>query len=307
MKDFLDYASRKYYEGDPVISDEEFDVLASHYGYDSVGYKITDAIPHFYRMYSLQNCFNLADAPLNLKDCVVTPKLDGAAVSLLYVGGVLSLALTRGDGKLGKDITEKMELLVPDSIEEDGVIQISGEVVAPKGIPNARNYAAGALGLGKVEEFKKRELTFVAYDYEVNPFATWSFGMNKLHNDWGFQTVLHFNADTYPTDGEVYRVDDMEKFRALGYTAKHPRGAFALKTQKEGVITTLNDVVWQVGKSGVVSPVAILEPVKVGDATVSRATLHNIEYIRGLNLEIGCKVELIRSGEVIPRIVRRVD
>ena len=93
----------------------------------------------------------------------------------------------------------------------------------------------------------------------------------------------------------------------MGYTAHHPRGAFALKEQKDGVITELLDVVWQVGKSGVVSPVAILSPVEVGDALVSRATLHNIEYIRSLNLEIGCSVEVIRSGEIIPRIVRRVD
>jgi DNA ligase (NAD+) len=93
----------------------------------------------------------------------------------------------------------------------------------------------------------------------------------------------------------------------MGYTAHHPRGAFALKEQKEGVITELLDVVWQVGKSGVVSPVAILRPVEVGEALVSRATLHNIEYIRSLNLEIGCNVEVIRSGEIIPRIVRRVD
>ena len=93
----------------------------------------------------------------------------------------------------------------------------------------------------------------------------------------------------------------------MGYTAHHPRGAFALKEQKEGVITELLDVVWQVGKSGVVSPVAILDPVEVEGAIVGRATLHNIEYIRSLDLEIGCKVEVIRSGDIIPRIVRRVD
>lgn len=92
----------------------------------------------------------------------------------------------------------------------------------------------------------------------------------------------------------------------MGFTAHHPRGAFALKEQKEGVITTLLDVVWQVGKSGVVSPVAILEPILIGDATVSKATLHNIEYIRDLDLEIGCQVEVIRSGEIIPRVVKRV-
>ena len=92
----------------------------------------------------------------------------------------------------------------------------------------------------------------------------------------------------------------------MGYTAKHPRGAFALKEEQVGVVTKLLDVVWQVGKSGIISPVAILEPVLVGDATVSRATLHNIDYIRELDLEIGCDVEIIRSGEIIPRVVRRV-
>ncbi|MBT5638227.1 MAG: DNA ligase, partial [Candidatus Peribacter sp.] len=89
--------------------------------------------------------------------------------------------------------------------------------------------------------------------------------------------------------------------------SKHPRGAFALKEQAEGVETTLIDVVWQLGKSGVVSPVAILDPIEIGGATVSRATLHNIEYIRDLNLEIGCRVSVIRSGEIIPRIIGRVE
>jgi DNA ligase (NAD+) len=93
----------------------------------------------------------------------------------------------------------------------------------------------------------------------------------------------------------------------MGFTSHHPRGAVALKEEKDGKITTLIDVVWQVGKSGVVSPVALLEPVDIDGAIVSRATLHNIEYIRSLNLEIGCSVEVIRSGEIIPRILRRVE
>ena len=100
---------------------------------------------------------------------------------------------------------------------------------------------------------------------------------------------------------------DNLKYLRLGHTSKHPRGAFALKEQAQGVATTLIDVVWQLGKSGVVSPVAILDPIEIGGATVSRATLHNIEYIRDLDLEIGCGVEVIRSGEIIPRIVRRVE
>jgi DNA ligase (NAD+) len=123
----------------------------------------------------------------------------------------------------------------------------------------------------------------------------------------GFHVVTSFDSSKYPTDGLVYRLNDNNNYKKVGYTAHHPRGAFALKEQKEGVVTTLKNVIWQVGKSGVVSPVAILDPVNVGDALVSRATLHNIEYIRALNLELGCKVEVIRSGEIIPRILRRVD
>jgi len=292
--------------GIPIISDIEFDILSSHFGYKTVGHKITDGIEHFHRMYSLQNCFNLADAPLNLKDCVVTPKLDGAAVSLLYVGGELSLALTRGDGKVGRDITTKMELLVPTIFSHGGILQINGEVVAPKSVPNSRNVAAGALNLKDLDEFAERPLTFVAYDAIENPYDTWTQVMVALHDYWGFHTVHDFDFTDCPTDGEVYRIDNMETFREMSYTGHHPRGAFALKEQKEGVITTLIDVIWQVGKTGAVSPVAILDPIKIGDATVSRATLHNIEYIRGLNLEIGCQVEVIRSGEIIPRIVRRV-
>ena len=80
-----------------------------------------------------------------------------------------------------------------------------------------------------------------------------------------------------------------------------------MKEIKEGVITTLLDVVWQLGKSGVVSPVAVLEPVDIDGANVSRATLHNIQYIRDLDLEIGCQVEVIRSGDIIPRVLRRVE
>lgn len=307
----LDNASEMYYKGTPIMSDEEFDKLAFHFKYDRVGHQITNGIPHYYRMYSLKKCFDLADAPIPLNECVRTPKLDGAAISILYVNNNLTLALTRGDGKVGQDITEKIKLLVPNKIELGGIIQITGEILAPNNISNARNYAAGALNLKDLEEFKTRDLTFVAYDilpYDIR-FDTWSFAMHYLHLDEGFMVVTyaHHCRKKFPTDGEVYRIDNINAYNSLGFTATHPRGAFALKEKKEGVITKLLDVVWQVGKSGVVSPVAILEPVLVGDATVSRATLHNMKYIEELNLELGCNVEVLRSGEIIPRVVRRVE
>ena len=305
MKEFLDSASSAYYEGNPTISDEEFDRLASVYNYNSVGYVVTDGIPHLYKMYSLQKFFSLVDAP-DLSGYISTPKLDGAAVSIVYVNGQLAIALTRGDGELGRDITDKMRLLVPNSIPLQATVQITGEVVCPSSVPNSRNLAAGSLNLKDLEEFRTRPLTFVAYGLQGSSIFTWS-GTMKYLNAQGFQTVSSFDSSMYPTDGIVYRVDDNQKFESMGYTAHHPRGAFALKEQKEGVVTTLLDVIWQVGKSGAISPVAILEPVMIGSAMVGRATLHNIQYIRDLNLEIGCQVEVIRSGEIIPRVVRRVD
>lgn len=311
MRHFIEKAAACYYSGRPILSDEEFDALAAKYNYELVGHQVTDGIPHLYKMYSLQKVFSIDDIPTPNAKYVRTPKLDGAAIALVYVNGHLAQALTRGDGNLGRDITLKLEELVPHIIGISGTVQITGEVVAPSTIANSRNFASGSLNLKDMSEFRARKehLRFVAYDIQgdITPgFETLSDAMDSLAQE-GFDVITHFDATHYPTDGEVFRINNYNSFYKMGYTAHHPRGAFALKEQKEGVHTELLDVVWQVGKSGVVSPVAILAPVEVGDALVSRATLHNIEYIRSLGLEIGCQVEVIRSGEIIPRIVRRVD
>ena len=235
----------------------------------------------------------------------MTAKLDGAAVSITYVDGIFHQALTRGDGRAGLDITDKIKSLVPNTIWSKGVKQITGEIVAPKTIPNARNYASGALNLKDLEEFKSRDITFVAYGIQPAICAEWSDDMNMVA-DMGFNAITKSDYREFPQDGKVVRVDSNIYFEKLGYTSHHPRGSFALKTRQAGVVTRLLDVEWNVGKSGAVSPVAILEPCIIGEATVSRATLHNQAYIEALELEIGCSVEVIRSGEIIPRIVKRV-
>jgi DNA ligase (NAD+) len=306
MKEFLDKCSEAYYAGNPLISDAAFDILCADCHYDPVGYMDGD-VPHEFQMYSLQKVYE-GDTPVQLSSSVVSPKLDGAAVALYYVEGHFAYALTRGDGKKGKDITENMRML--DFPKRIGVsnrfFQVTGEVVAPKSIKNARNYAAGALGLKDPQEFAERDLTFIAYGlqpYVLDSF--WSEDMLNLKMQ-GFNTVIDSDWGQFPHDGLVFREDYYQDFDSKGYTAHHPRGTYAFKEKQEGVVTKLVDVVWQVGKSGVVAPVGILEPIKIGDATVSRATLHNMKYIEDLGLELGCKVEIIRSGEIIPRVVRRV-
>jgi len=313
IKEVLQKAATDYYNGSPTMSDEQFDKLAEYGKYEEVGFSSRDnRVPHAFQMYSLQKIFSneLDKQPFgNYKGAtIVSPKLDGAAVSLLYVAGQLHKALTRGDGKRGLDITEHMKSLVPNSLGEfkGALLQITGEVVAPKTIKNARNYAAGALNLKDRSEFASRDLRFIAYGVQESWNECWSMDMSYLLN-FGFDTVLSNDWTAYPDDGLVFRIDSHKDFADLGYTSKHPRGAYALKQRNEGVITKLVDVKWNVGKSGVVAPVAILEPVDIDGAIVSRATLHNASFIKSMNLEIGCLVEVIRSGEIIPRIMSRAD
>jgi len=305
----LEYACQQYYnEGKSFLTDDEYDSLAESINFKTVGAPVQDGIEHVYRMYSLQKFYLGEDSTPPFNIGIETIKLDGAAIALTYFNGKLVRILTRGDGKRGQDISHLIGGFksIPSTIDQEGIIQITGEVVAPKSIENARNYAAGALNLKSLTEFKQRDLTFVAYG--VYPFLkkTYISDMRTL-TDFGFITVLEHELSEFPTDGVVVRLNTNSEYMKAGFTSTHPKGAYALKERKEGVITTLEDVIWQVGKSGVISPVGLIKPVKVGDATVSKATLHNIKYINELGLEIGCKVEVVRAGDIIPRITRRVD
>jgi len=321
IKSTLKRAALAYYNGKPVMSDEEFDSLAELVNYQEVGAVSRDnRHAHAYQMFSLQKVFSnevsTKDPFNNYRETVaVTPKLDGAAVSLLFIGQKLYRALTRGDGKRGLDITSHMEHLVPADLSYDEQVidklfmpeyfQVTGEVVAPKSIKNARNYAAGALNLKDMSEFKTRDLKFIAYGVQPYIMSSWTEDMETLHK-YGFNTVLSDEWHEYPDDGVVFRINDNKEFYSRGHTSHHPRGAYALKQRQKGIVTTLTDVVWNVGKSGVVAPVAMLDPIEIDGATVSKATLHNMAHIESMNLEIGCKVEVIRSGEIIPRIMRRI-
>jgi DNA ligase (NAD+) len=312
IEQFLDSASKAYYAGSPIISDEQFDRLAESHGYNSVGAKQHDnKAKHLFQMYSLQKYYeDEGTRPLEgIKGIATSVKLDGAAISLLYVDGSLVRALTRGDGIEGQLITDKLlgTSLVPHEIPVDGVVQITGEIVAPVNIENSRNYAAGSLNLKDVNEFKTRALSFFAYGVQPTLCDTFNDDMRELQA-YGFGVINEADLDKiFPCDGVVFRVNDNKQFFEMGYTAKHPRGAYAKKERAAHVETTLLSVEWQVGKSGKVTPVAILEPVYIGDALVSRATLNNPGFIEMLDLRIGDRVAIIRSGEIIPCILHKVD
>ena len=322
-KELLDKASKAYFEGSPFLSDQEFDALAKKEDYERVGYNPDARLLHMFPLYSLQKVFEGEDTPPVYKSKVIeTPKLDGAAISIQYKNGKLFSVITRGDGKAGIEVTNKFlnNSIVPQKlypeytfagstghyIKNQGLLQVTGEIVAPKEIPNARNYAAGALNLKDIEEFKKRNLTFIAYNIEPNISSTYKGDMSHLEYS-GFNTAIDSEWDEFPTDGKVFRVNNNIEYLTLGFTSHHPRGAYAFKTREEGIETTLLDVIWQTGKSGKVTPVAILDPIEIDDAIISRATLNNIAYIKSLNLEIGCRVKVIRAGKIIPRVIERVS
>lgn len=313
LEQYLNLASRAYYAGSPIISDAQFDQLAESIGYNAVGAKQHGNIErHVYQMYSLQKYYEDEDQKRPLeeyKDITYTAKLDGAAISVLYVDGELVRALTRGDGVEGQVITDKLlaTKLVPHNIPVKGIYQVTGEIVAPKTQENARNYAAGALNLKSVDEFRTRAVNFFAYGIQPSLNSTFTEDLAQLQA-FGFSTINEPELDKiYPCDGVVFRINDNKTFYELGYTAKHPRGAYARKERAAHVETKLLDVEWQVGKSGKVTPVAILEPVYIGDALVSRATLNNPGFIESLDLQIGDTVAVIRSGEIIPCILHKVD
>ncbi len=313
LYEFLNLASRMYYSGDPIIDDAVFDKLAENIGYNKIGASLEVGKKkfHAFPMYSLQKYYEGETKTISLPEGTkdTSPKLDGAAVSHLYVDNVHVLSLTRGDGIEGLDVTDKFTNtgLIPNHVySEHKILQIAGELVAPVNIPNARNYAAGALNLKELEEFKSRTLEFFAYS--VQPYLSNSFREDMEYlSRAGFNTVKDPDIhNIYPCDGVVIRIDNNTLFQELGYTAKHPRGAYAVKERGASVETKLLNVIWQTGKTGKVTPVAILEPVMIGDALVSRATLNNIAFIRALDIRIGDTVGVIRSGEIIPCITHKV-
>ena len=275
------------------------------------------------------------------------PKLDGLAVSILYVNGVLTQAATRGDGTTGEDITANIRTIrnIPLQLLTDNPparLEVRGEVFMPhagferlneyalehgeKTFANPRNAAAGSLRQLDPNITSKRSLVLNAYGIGIaegvelpnTHYARlqWlkSIGIPvnpeiRLCN--GTNEVLDFYRDIqnkrsslgYDIDGTVLKINDIALQNELGFISKAPRWAIAYKFPAQEELTVLNDVEFQVGRTGAITPVAKLEPVFVAGVTVSNATLHNGDEIERLNIAIGDTVIIRRAGDVIPQII----
>jgi DNA ligase (NAD+) len=267
-------------------------------------------------------------------------KIDGLSCSLLYEDGALVRAATRGDGTTGEDVTGGILTIedIPRRIDARGTVEVRGEVYlrrsrlaivnearAAAGEPplaNPRNAAAGSLRQADPEITRRRGLSFFAYDLDtdggrpdqhasLDRLATLGFSVEphrRLIDSGSLATIaaeMEALRDTvnYDTDGLVIKLDAAALQVQAGFVAREPRWAIAYKFPARRELTRLMAVTWQVGRTGVVTPVAELEPVAIGGVVVNRATLHNKTQIERLGVQLGDTVELERGGEVIPSVV----
>lgn len=273
-------------------------------------------------------------------DVIVMPKIDGLATELRYdEGGRLALAATRGDGMTGDDITANARMIadIPQKIPlvpalkkgGEGGFEIRGEIYMRLSVfkkykeefANPRNLAAGAVKQKDPRKTKDYDLSFFGYDLR-GPAVRTEHDKFRMIESFGIPIVEYKKAERdfealkeayeyflkkrdkhdYETDGVVFRVDSLAEQERLGVTAHHPRFAIAYKFQGDSGTTTLKDVEWSVARTGVITPVGIVEPVQLSGATVTHVTLHNYGLMMKLGLRHGSKVVLIRSGGVIPKL-----
>ena len=273
----------------------------------------------------------------------VEPKVDGLSVALEYQDGQFVRGATRGDGLVGEDVTENLKTVksIPLSIHDvPGTLIVRGEVYMPKKVfhalneerekrgealfANPRNAAAGSLRQLDPKIAAQRRLDIAVFNIqwaENEDFHSHTQGINYLA-DKGFKVIPHVicssieeavaqvqaigeGRENYPfdIDGAVIKVDDLAQRQTLGSTAKFPRWAAAYKYPPEVKPSRLTDIVIQVGRTGVLTPKAVLEPVRLAGTTVTNATLHNQDFITEKDIRIGDTVLVRKAGEIIPEVL----
>lgn len=327
LKEEVKYHDKLYFiESKPKISDSDYDILydrlvqlektQGYRDYDSPTVKAgaidhrQGKVKHPRKLYSLNKVYSRDEVPSDF--VVETPKLDGACVAIHMSKGKLVSVVSRGDGEYGENITfllaDKLQnLLQITNPKYLGNITIVCEATTGQQVDNYRNYVSGALNLKNKTEFQQREIELIAHDVlgVDEPY------LERLGYIGKFMLTVLSKSEylkKVPVDGVVYRTNSVETEKSLGYTSKYPKFAVALKTRaKETAVTTLTSVIWSIGRTGVVSPVGIVDPVIIGGATISRLTLNNIAFIEENDICIGDSIEIERAGEIIPAYIRTVS
>ena len=314
-----------------------------------------EQVAHKYPMLSLSNTYSqdeiedwLNKLPEDV-EIVCELKFDGLSISLWYENGILTQALTRGDGLKGDNVVENIRTIasipqripISNSLEPlPAFVELRGEVLLPWAaferlnkereaeeeplFANPRNAASGTLKLQDTSEVAKRGLDcYLYYMLGENLPEETHYNRLQIAKQWGFNIsdavkvchsidevmayIRHWDIERknlpVATDGIVLKVNNLAMQDELGFTAKSPRWAIAYKFPAEKQLTRLNAITYQVGRTGVVTPVANLEPIQLSGTTVQRATLHNEDFIRQLDIREGDMVWVEKGGEIIPKII----
>ncbi len=362
---------KAYFEYDnPLIPDKDYDKikieilnLEKKYKYlnnknspsQKVGYKPSSKfkkIEHDIPMLSLANAFSKTNVEdflkkiknfLNIRDTEkivfsAEPKIDGISASIKYINGNFTIGLSRGDGKIGEDITDNLKTIqdIPKKINKldfPRILEVRGEVYISrsdfkkinKQFANPRNAAGGSLRQKDSNETKKIPLKFVAYGFGiVEPkkfekqseylklLKMWGFNTNPLNKlvttiediETNYKNIEKQRSEIdYDLDGLVYKVDNLKMQNRLGFVSNSPRWAIAHKFSAEKGFSIIKNIEIQVGRTGALTPVAKIEPINIGGVVVSNATLHNEDEINRKDIRIGDTICIQRAGDVIPQVL----
>lgn len=345
--------TQKYDEGQPLVSDEEYDknyfrleelekktgCVLSKSPTAHIPYEVKNElkkVEHNHPMLSLAKTKDIEEVKKFIGDkepCILMAKMDGLTCSLTYKKGKLVKAETRGNGKIGEDITHNIYNVkeVPLHLASDIDMIVDGEIICTYAdfkpfssqYKNPRNFAAGSIRLLDSKESSSRNLTFVAWDLIKGDIKTNKLSSNliKLEDNgffivpWGMcdrnflKDQIDFIADNmsnkYPIDGCVIKFNDVDYYESLGATEHHFRGGLAYKFYDEEYETTLKDIEWGLGRTGVLTPIVIFEPIDIDGTEISRASLHNISIMHKLwNKEwhSGLTLYIYKANQIIPQV-----
>ena len=364
LREKIKLSNYQYYvKHDPIMSDIEFDRLFQEAKElekllnrehedgaisNLIGSDLLSGQPetHSTPMLSLDNAYNLSDMERFLKHCkkhdvdklIVEPKLDGVSISIIYINGILTKALTRGDGTMGEDVTENVKMIqnLPITISSHDFHEFRGEIIITDDdfnrinanrpeeskFKSSRNLASGTLRQLDSNMVVERNLKIFLYTHISTTIPTQIGTLSYMRSlklpvideiqvvDIDIEEIsrcissadIARKSSIVPTDGLVFKVNDTSKWKKFGSTARVPRYAIAYKFAEDTAISKVLSITAQIGRSGKVTPVAELDPVILSGALISRATLHNYDLVKELDLKVNDHVVIERAAAVIPKI-----
>ena len=319
--------------------EDRTDIVAKNSPTQGIYYEVVSQlrkVDHNHPMLSLDKTkdINVLKSFIGKHDITLMAKADGLTCSLWYKNGILYRAETRGNGITGEDITHNAAVIasIPNKINADDDFVIDGELICladdfayvGEGYKNPRNFTSGSARLLDAKECAKRGLTFVVWDIirGFDEFTTLSHKLDRLEDFFGFYTIPrivnpenledsieeireHCIRTGFPIDGVVVKYDNVEEYEACGRTDHHFKGGLAYKFYDETYSTRLKTIAWTMGRTGVLTPTAVFEPIEIDGTIVERASLHNVGIMRDLLGEcayVGDPLEIYKANQIIPQV-----